>query len=137
MIFQGEKEKKVQEKKQKEETQDLNKEKSVLAKKVPLHKFSAVLHTVYLFTYNTVDCDEHILVALLRSLFLPDVFNKRNAGQISLFCLKLIDMKASEVFFTFFASIMPLRINTKQFFSFSSASLGCSKLVSLRAFSGG
>jgi hypothetical protein len=55
MIFQGEKEKKVQEKKQKEETQDLNKEKSELAKKVPLHKFSTVLHTFYLFTYNTVD----------------------------------------------------------------------------------
>ncbi len=34
LIFQGEKEKKVQEKKQKEETQDLNKEKSELAKKV-------------------------------------------------------------------------------------------------------
>jgi hypothetical protein len=34
MIFQGEKEKKVQEKKQKEETKDLNKEKSELAKKV-------------------------------------------------------------------------------------------------------
>ncbi len=53
MIFQGEKEKKVQEKKQKEETQDLNKEKSELAKKVPLSSFC----NVFFILGTTVDCE--------------------------------------------------------------------------------